>query len=329
MSRCTVQYVRITSPGNRSEAQIGLRHLPRLSLRIMKVLCDHRPLHLFTFECGWVSLLVAGFQTLGLLRSIRHVILQFIMREKEPTLRSTIKCFFLRWILSSVDTVVCSSKQEAEYYKEMFGWEDKQVAVVLFHSDPQYLQSPSTFDDGYILSAGRTFRDYETFLEAVRGINYRVILVTSPRNVVRLQVPANVTLRFDLPLSELTSLIQRCALVVVPLQNRRISTGQSVILHAMAMGKPVVVTRTAGTEDYVDHFENGLLVPPGDSARMREAIEYLMLNESERIRIGNNARARVASRHLPEHYAAQIRDLVCPPGASETARLRHRATPSI
>ena len=110
----------------------------------------------------------------------------------------------------------------------------------------------------------------------------------------------------NIPVAELESLMLRSRAVVVPLQDRAISVGQSVVLQAMALGKAVVATRTAGTVDYIDHMSDGMLAPPGDERELRNAL--LLLESAElRAKLGANARSRIAKMHLPRHDAESIR----------------------
>ena len=241
---------------------------------------------------------------------MKHIILQFIMREKEPTLRSRLKYIFMRLLLSSINTAVCSSTGEVSYYAGVFNWKEGRTKYVPFHTDPQFLQVPGNENEGYILTAGRTFRDYKTFFDAVRGIDHGVIVVASPWNTNKINIPENVSIKYDITMAELTELVQKSKIVVIPLEDRKISIGQSVFLQAMAMGKAVIATKTVGTQDYIDQGENGILVPPKDSRAMRKAIEYLLGNEKERIRIGQNAREKVKKAYLPGHYAENVKRLV-------------------
>lgn len=307
---CRLLYVRIPTKKNRKEPQLTFADAPRLTIKIIKVLRKYKPSYVFTFECGWASMLVATLQTCGFMRSIKHIILQFIMREKEPTLRSRLKFFFMRLILSSINIAVCSSTGEVSYYREVFNWEEGRTRFVPFHTDPKFLEVPLDENEGYILTAGRTFRDYKTFFDAVREIDQRVIVVASPWNINKNNIPKNVSIKYDITITELTDLIRNCSIVVIPLDDKKISIGQSVFLQAMAMRKTVVVTKTAGTIDYIDHFENGMLVPPRDSSRMFEAIQYLINNENERFRIGRNAKQSVLKSHLPQHYYQNVRRLI-------------------
>jgi glycosyltransferase involved in cell wall biosynthesis len=63
-----------------------------------------------------------------------------------------------------------------------------------------------------------------------------------------------------------------------------------VLLEAMAMGLPVVATDIPGTRDLVSHDRNGLLVPPGDPAALREALLSVISDADRYQRMSQNAR---------------------------------------
>ena len=49
-----------------------------------------------------------------------------------------------------------------------------------------------------------------------------------------------------------------------------------MVLEAFAVGMPVVATCVGAIPDTVEHGKNGLLVPPGDSVKLADAIAELM-----------------------------------------------------
>ncbi|NNC24405.1 glycosyltransferase [Salinisphaera sp. USBA-960] len=86
-----------------------------------------------------------------------------------------------------------------------------------------------------------------------------------------------------------------------------------VLLQAGACGVPVVAARAGGIVDVVLDGETGLLVMPGDSAALAEAITTLGNDRVRRVRMGEKARARVAEVFEPqqvgERYVALYRQL--------------------
>jgi glycosyltransferase involved in cell wall biosynthesis len=249
-------------------------------------------------------------QTLLFLRSPRHVVVQFIMREKTRTVASRMKYALMTWCFSSVYLCVCSSRSEAEYYVKVFGWRPDKVGYQPLHTDSSFLRRHSAEEERMVLSAGRTFRDYPTLLQAFASTDVSLTIVASPANLAGAMVPANVTVTYDVPIDELVGLMARSMVVVLPLEDRQISIGQSVLIEAMTMGKPVVVTRVNGTIDYIEHLKTGMLVPPRDPAAIRDAVELLMADADLRHRIGAAAHAQVMSTHLPRHYASGVANLL-------------------
>jgi glycosyltransferase involved in cell wall biosynthesis len=67
----------------------------------------------------------------------------------------------------------------------------------------------------------------------------------------------------------------------------------TVILEAMAAGRPVISTEIAGIPESVVGGETGLLVPPGNSHALAEALAQLIVDLALREKLGQAGRARV------------------------------------
>jgi glycosyltransferase involved in cell wall biosynthesis/O-antigen/teichoic acid export membrane protein len=88
------------------------------------------------------------------------------------------------------------------------------------------------------------------------------------------------------------------------------------LLEAMATGLPCVATAIGGISDAVDE-QVGALVPPGDAARLSEAlVQMLRLDADSLGRLGAAARQRVVERYAVEANAAALDRLY--------ARVAHR-----
>jgi glycosyltransferase involved in cell wall biosynthesis len=68
-----------------------------------------------------------------------------------------------------------------------------------------------------------------------------------------------------------------------------------VLLEAMSYGVPVVASDIGGITDIVEHNESGLLVPPGDSAALAQALERLSRDAALAQRLGAAGEQRVRS----------------------------------
>lgn len=83
-----------------------------------------------------------------------------------------------------------------------------------------------------------------------------------------------------------------------------------VNIEAMACAKPVVATRVGATPEIVPPSLQRFVVPPRDTAALREALRTLALDPSLRARLGAEARSWVVGRYDVELVAEQWRSLV-------------------
>jgi glycosyltransferase involved in cell wall biosynthesis len=103
----------------------------------------------------------------------------------------------------------------------------------------------------------------------------------------------------------LRQLYAESAVVVVPLA-RSILSGITVVLEAMAMGKPVILTRNDYVEDFVRDGENGYFVPAGDADALSGKIRHVLDHPDEAARVGNAARAWILERFTVSHYVNRL-----------------------
>ena len=65
-----------------------------------------------------------------------------------------------------------------------------------------------------------------------------------------------------------------------------------VAREAMAYGRPVVSTGVGGLADAIEDGITGLVVPPGEVAALREALERLLADSALRDELGSAGRAK-------------------------------------
>ncbi len=299
---------RVTIKG-KTQRQLGLADLPAVIAALARVLRRARRDrigYVITFESDLSCYLIGLLQWLPWYRGPKHAIVQFISRERRPGIVDALKDFAARCALATVFRVVCSSRAEARYYRERFHWSESKAVFVPFHTNRRFLERAQVPARDAIVAAGRSYRDYATLIAAVAGTGIRTVIVCGKGGPGVEPLPAEVEVVTEIPLEQLIDLMASARAHVLPLEAKKISTGQTVLLQAMALGKPVIATRTAGTEDYIEHGVTGLLVPPADPLALRGALLGLWA-DPERLRtLGTAARAAVANSYLPAHYAAGV-----------------------
>jgi colanic acid/amylovoran biosynthesis glycosyltransferase len=82
----------------------------------------------------------------------------------------------------------------------------------------------------------------------------------------------------------------------------------NVVLEAMAESAPVIASRHAGIGEAVEHERTGLLVPPGDSEALANAIKRLVGDPQARCAMGDMARLRAGERFSAVAQSRLIED---------------------
>jgi glycosyltransferase involved in cell wall biosynthesis len=83
----------------------------------------------------------------------------------------------------------------------------------------------------------------------------------------------------------------------------------NVLLEAMALGRPVVATRVGGVPDVVEDGATGLLVAPGRSGELADAILRLLKAPAFAKELGEAGREKVRSEFSFERQCELLKNL--------------------
>jgi glycosyltransferase involved in cell wall biosynthesis len=109
----------------------------------------------------------------------------------------------------------------------------------------------------------------------------------------RLQCDDRVTFMGSLPPPQVMGRLREADVFVL---NSRYEGFPHVVLEAFGASVPVVATAVGGTPELVRHEDSGLLVPPGDAAKLRQAIARVLEDCKLRGRLVEGGHATVADR---------------------------------
>jgi glycosyltransferase involved in cell wall biosynthesis len=98
----------------------------------------------------------------------------------------------------------------------------------------------------------------------------------------------------------------------------------TVIIEAMAAARPVVSTHLAGIPESVVHGETGLLVPPGDTMALAEALARLIEDPKLRLHYGRAGRERIEQHFRIEHTVAPLIELLQKTPSASQRKATHR-----
>jgi glycosyltransferase involved in cell wall biosynthesis len=173
---------------------------------------------------------------------------------------------------------VLYGEPELEAMRSVFGIDAGRIAAAPFGVDTAFWTPGDQRTAGFVLSVGNDGRrDFACLLEAAERIRLPIRLLT--RMTLPDPLPGRVERiaghwRDGVSDEALRGLYRDAACVAIPLRDALQPSGQSVCLQAMACGAPVVLTRTRGLWDRerIRNGENVLLVPPGDSRALADAV---------------------------------------------------------
>lgn len=249
----------------------------------------------------------------------KQIMAEVFLDEARPSsLLWRIKTALFRWIARRSLGILANSSAEVGHISRRFGIPETKLRFVPMYTTLAPTESPPQ-NEGYVLSIGRSGRDWETLLRAAPLFEAPLRLVAGDRDRLPSTIPPNVQIFRNLSLEESRDLMRRAAVVAIPLIPSERSTGQVVLFEAMAMGKPVVATRATGTLDYVRDGENGLLVEPGDAPAQAAGVNRLLRDSALAARLAATAFADVQTRYAVDTHANRklqaIRELMDAPAA--------------
>lgn len=105
---------------------------------------------------------------------------------------------------------------------------------------------------------------------------------------------------------ELARHIAGARLVVLP---SRFESFGNVMVETMAVGAPLISTRAGSIPEVVEDGRTGLLVPPDDTAALRDAIAELLADPERAARLGSAGRERVRALYSWDATARRYLDI--------------------
>jgi glycosyltransferase involved in cell wall biosynthesis len=198
-----------------------------------------------------------------------------------------------------------------------YGLPEERTSLFRFGVDTDFwTPQENRCEEDIIFSAGSDpKRDFATLINASIGTNIHILTrqrLTIPAAKPNIHLVRGSYHQAAISDIELRNMYRKAAIVVVPLRDVNQPTGCSVTLQAMACGKPVVLSRIRGLWDpeVLISGENCILVPPGDSEALSEAVESLRSDETLRQRIGSAARKTAAAHFSMERMNNDVELLI-------------------
>lgn len=233
-----------------------------------------------------------------------HLIMAAIWTYARNPLEHFIRRIILSFLYKSVNNTFVNVSREIDVYSNYF-WIPRNKITFLPYCYRLTGYKYDVKDLGYIWSGGNGDRDYNTLIEAVRGISVPVVINATRMSLFNgIDLPTNVTVQGVTP-DEFRASMAGCSFGVIPMEGGKLhSGGQQTFLALMKMGKPVILTDPEGGKDYIYNAYNGFLTPFGDVNALNKAINFLVNHPELIIEMGNNALESVSNNSEDDYLSA-------------------------
>lgn len=216
--------------------------------------------------------------------------------------------------LNGHDRLLCLSKkvmepflQESAIYKKMdfIAW----GADLPFY-DAALQDIVPTANLPVIVSAGKTERDHDTLVRACLSIDCTLNLYCSATTAPTLtDLPDRITIHASdsahnaVSYQEILTAYRHAFAIAIPLTKTHNLAGLTSLLDAMAVGKPVIMTRNKHIDLDIEKEGIGFWVEPEDVQGWQQAIAYLLAHPEEASAMGDRGRRLCEKKYNLDTFA--------------------------
>jgi len=241
----------------------------------------------------------------------RAKVIPWVFRTPDANNRPLIDSYNIN-CLKNYSGIFCLTPKAEEYYSKyssskFIPW---CVYLELFDGKPPKTAS----DKPFFLATGKTYRDYKTLVDGAKEVDAELRII-GPKLQKPNQLPPNIKWidtssdppdqAIDYP--TLREWYAQCIAVCIPLSGDADDTcGYTNMLEAMAMRKPVLMTRSGclHTNPEADGF--GMQINAGDPEGWTQAMNHLHQNDRKVLEMGNRGRRIVEKDFTIERFNQDV-----------------------
>ena len=206
-------------------------------------------------------------------RILRRPILVMAIAVEHSLTERSLAARLKRWLLRAADEVVVFASSQVAPVGELLP--GTRVSFMPLGVDTRFFAPDQGVARGdLVLSVGTNpGKDYPTLVQALPE-STRLLVVTDQANIEQ-ALPfvgtKDVSFASNVAIGQLRELYRSCRVLVLPLRDAKMSTGQTVLLENLALGTPVIVTDVPCVRDYT---ASGAIttVPEGDVESLSAAL---------------------------------------------------------
>lgn len=268
------------------------------------------------YDCiiGWQAfygLIFAFYCRLFRVRKINFLVVKNLTYKPKKGWIGKLYFRFMRYIIKSeyVDIFLCSTRSHCDFCAHIFGEPRERFVFAPFGvMDVSKRISPVEEKEDYILSLGRSNRDWDFLIETLGNTEFPVRIVCDELH--REKLPPNIRVYNDVWQERSWEMIRDCACMVIPIQDGSVASGETVLIQAMCFGKPVIAARPGGQwTEYITNGKNGFVVEK-DGEALLAALREVLTEEEKYRAISQNCRREYENRFSLLRYGQRVGELV-------------------
>ncbi|MDZ7962181.1 MAG: glycosyltransferase family 4 protein [Aulosira sp. DedQUE10] len=273
--------------------------------------------------CQTSTLVLALLRILGIFKT------PLVVKLERPFKKNTLNKILVQLFAKGHDKILCLSSKTENRLINDFGVNKNKLALLDWGTDlPSYDDYEFLDNDinaqRVFVSAGNESRDYNTLVQAFSEVDCSLKLYCSSKSAPTVTpLSPNITIEYSkrenlalawkaISWKELLSEYAKAYAITIPLYipPHRIDTtplyGLTSLLDAMAMGKPVIMTKHRQANIDVEKEKIGLWVEPGDVKGWQQAISYLLEHPEEAQEMGKRGRLLAEQKYNLENFGSQL-----------------------
>lgn len=273
----------------------------------------------YNYIIGWqqfFTLFLAFYcKVLHVKKVNKIVVCNFTYKDKKGILGKIYKKF-MKYTLNNkyLDYIHVLSNDYADKCSMKFNVERNKFIVTHFGMIDLYerLKNLKCEYKNFCLSIGRSNRDYDFLINTWKKMNekYKLIIISDTYKTME-TLPKNIIIINNLHGGdEQFKYILNCDIVIIPIKDGSICSGDSVLLNAMSFKKVVLVTKPSTlAEMYIVDKQNGVTVNKNEQDFIA-LISKLLENKAEISRIGENARRSYEEEYSRFNMGKKIGEMI-------------------
>ena len=214
------------------------------------------------------------------------MVCSFIYKEKKGLIGKLYKSIMTFCMKNDyIDFVHILSNEYAEKASKQFKIPKEKFLVTSFGIDDTYEKYKDTKSEyeNYALAIGRSNRDYDFLIRVWKNIpnTYKLVIICDEYKQTE-KLPSNIILRKDIGGEKQDPYIVNSNVIIIPLKDGNICSGETVLLKSMSFSKPIIITKPSTlAEMYIKNGENGFALKKDEKEFAKVLIS--IFNDKEKL----------------------------------------------